>query len=146
MLKLHCRYTPEMLNSLGYPDTTSEMPDESIANQVPADMEVIALGNFGNIIKTIFQTETSELPNVLRVAITDNTPESVKQFVQNILSCDIPALKAAPDDETAFDMILPRSCQSLYGKQLYTDHLKTAISRYRREYQATNSVTPETSD
>ena len=131
MKKSLCRYTNKQLISLGY----QPKQDDSIAEPLDprnGDMVVVAAGGFDNIMKVVFETEDGSLPNLLKVSINENTPDSVRQFVNNVLSVNITAFKAAPDDDTAFDMICPRGA----SYEQYADMIRESLSRYKSEYDA----------
>lgn len=138
------RYTKDILVKLGY--TTNfydnfHTPSEPDIVSPADDMSQISTFGFDNVIKTIFTEDDKELPNLLSVALTDNTPQSVKDFVSAVLNTNITALKSAPDSSTAFDMILPRSAYDSSSFAKYAEHLRNTIGRYKKEFDDRN--TPE---
>lgn len=142
------RYSPYVLRSLGYnnffvrPEQPQEKPEISPAD----DLRVLAAGGFDDIMQVVFSTEDGQIPNALSVVVGENTPESVKRFVAAILNCNIPALKSAPDSETALEMLCPRSMQSFAGMEAYRNAVAETLNRYSAEFAANqqNSETPKT--
>lgn len=140
------RYTPSILAALGYKHNFAHLQGQQSSPIEPEpgnDLRIIAVNQFENIIKTIFSNDDGEIPNLLKVVITDNTPESVKEFVRNVLSTNISAFKAAPDSDTAFDMIFPRRAYSSVGYRQWSDSIKNVISYYQSEYRAKHSSNSE---
>lgn len=129
------RYTPEILKALGYNHffvkSDKVKPSEISPDN---DLRVIAAGGFDNIMKVVFNSEDGQIANALNVVITENTPDSVKRFVSSILNCNIPALKSAPDSETALDMLCPRSMQSFAGIEAYKAAVASSLERYSSEF------------
>lgn len=120
---------------MGYDPLFEPVSVASVELLQPSDLQVIAAGGFDGIMKVIFENDDGSLPNLLKVSVNENTPDSVRQFVNNILSANITAFKSAPDDETAFDMICPRGC----SLEQYEDMIKSSISRYKREFDSKSS-------
>lgn len=133
MKKSLCRYTDKQLISLGYSPKSDDFVYDSCSQ--PEDMLVIAAGGFDGIMRVIFESDDGSLPNLLKVSVNENTPDSVRQFVNNVLSANITAFKSAPDDDTAFDMICPRG--SSYEQ--YADIIRESLSRYKCEYDSKSS-------
>ena len=133
------RFNKRLLDSLGY--YHSDVP-EPITEDIPIipsdDMNIIACGRFKEIIDVIFESKDGSLPNALNIVLTDNSPDSVKQFVSNVLSSDIVAMKPSPDDATALATLIPRSMQCGSGLDEYRTLLTSAIRRFSAEYKAKN--------
>lgn len=128
------RYTPEILRSLGYPTDTYNQPPMTVKEDI--DLRVIAANGFEDIMRLVFTSSDGELPNLLKVRINDNTPEEIKQFVNNLLQINVPALQSAPDDETAFATLFPRANYTNLGSQQYRQQMMDVIHRYREEYNS----------
>lgn len=137
------RFTPEQLFSLGYPAKAdySYRPSSRL-DFIKDDMPLIVAGGFDNIMEIIFANDDGSIPNLLKVSVNENTPDSVRQFVNNVLSANITAFKSAPDDETAFDMICPRGS----SLEEYADFIKDSIHRYKREFDEKNKSDSSKSD
>ena len=135
MKKEYSRLSDHKLLTMGLRPLNSEPVDLLESDQVD-DLPLIASGGFDNIMKIIFENEDGDLPNLLTVQVNENTPDSVRQFVNNVLSANITAFKSAPDDETAFEMICPRGC----SLEAYSDYLKESISRYSNAYSKQSKI------
>lgn len=134
------RYNDKLLKALGQLHAVGFLPPKEPEELIPSDdMNVIACGRFKEIIETVFTSEDGSLPNALGITLSDNSPDSVKQFVRNILSNDLIAMKPSPDDDTAFSTLLPRSMQCGSGLDEYRQMLTSAIRRYSSEYKSKNS-------
>ena len=133
------RYSKKILAALGQLHSEPFTPVDEPEPLLPSnDMNVVACGRFKEIIDTIFTRDDGSLPNALSVVLTDNTPDSVKQFVRNVLSSDMVAMKPAADDDVAFATLLPRSMQCGSGLDEYRSMLTSAIRRYSSEYKSKN--------
>lgn len=141
----HCRYSKNQLRSLGY---GSAIPFEHLnidlsKNVDAVSMVDIAKGKFANIIDVLYTSTDGSLDNSIMQYVNEDAPASVKSFVQNVLMVDVPALQSAPDDETAFNMILPRSISSSRELEPYVDYIKSLVSDARSSHE---TVTPPTSE
>lgn len=133
------RYSKKILVALGQLHSEPFRPVDEPEPLLPSnDMNVVACGRFKEIIDTIFTRDDGSLPNSLSVVLTDNTPDSVKQFVRNVLSSNMVAMKPAVDDDVAFATLLPRSMQCGSGLDEYRSMLTSAIRRYSSEYKSMN--------
>lgn len=134
------RYNKKLLKALGQLHSDVDYQHAPAEDLIPSDdMNVIACGKFRHIIETVFDNPDGSLPNTLNLDLSDNSPDSVKEFVRNILSKDVIAAKSATDDDSAFAAILPRSMQCGSGLDEYRQRLTTAIRRYGSEYRSKNS-------
>lgn len=134
------RYNKKLLAALGQLHSEPFTPITTTEELLPSnDMNIVACGRFKEIIDTVFTNDDGSLPNALSIVLTDNTPDSVKQFVRNVLSSDMIAMKPAPDDDTAFSTLLPRSLQCGSGLDEYRQMLTTAIRRYSEDYNSRNN-------
>lgn len=134
------RYKTKVLNLLGFTHTFCDLPKPVSIPVLPADdMSQIASFGFENVIKVIFESQQGDIPNLLDVMITDNTPDSVKQFVNHVLSTDIKSITSAPDSSTAFDLIWPKQFQDSSNLSVYTDSIRSYIDKYSKEFSSSKS-------
>lgn len=95
----------------------------------------LVYGKFKNILEIIFSSEGTQLDDVFKVSISENAPESVRMFAQNMMAA-VQALPAMPNDDIAFDTIVPRSVQTSSEFQPYLDYMRTqyddVVARYKQ--------------
>lgn len=111
MLPSRSRYTLKQLRSLGYSGPDDGYP-VCIASDNRDDIDAIVKGKFKNIIDVIFDSNDGSLQNKINDLVSENSPASVRMFVQNFLFQPVEALQSAPDDQSALDMLIPRSVQT----------------------------------
>lgn len=75
------------------------------------------------------------LPNFVNPSIPESAPRSVKEFFASFTTQSLTSLLSAPDDEVAFDSIIPRGCS--YSK--YRDIVKNVIHKYSSDFNAKHS-------
>lgn len=119
------RYTESQYKGFGY-NCSDE--DYFLPPQSREEQENIVLGQFKNIIKVLFSSSDGSLDSNPASLLTENSPEPVRVFAQNFLLKELPAARSAPDDDTAFDMLIPRSAQTSVELAPYVDFLKSEIS------------------
>lgn len=76
------------------------------------------------------------------MSISENAPQAVRSFVQNCLMVEMPDVRSAPDDETAFNTLIPRSAQALPELQPYLESIQEMVSLARVE---ASNIVPESS-
>lgn len=131
------RYTDKQFRSLGYdPDYKAR----SFANQdaPESQSEINFLSQFRNVLEVIYSSKDGKL-DYSPVQISENAPESVRTFINNTLMSDIPSIQSAPDDDTAFDLLVPRSVQTSAEFAPYRDKLINIVSEYRDRVSQNNS-------
>lgn len=89
-----------------------------------------SFGKFKDILKVLFDSRDGSLCNDYMDYITENAPDDVKLFVQNFLMRPLQALPSAPDDDTAFDTIIPRLLSSPAEFQPYIDYLNQSLENF----------------
>ena len=140
MLREHCLYTDAQLKRMGFnPDNFNHpvcLPDSN-----KEDVLSFVKGKFANVIDAIFTSTDGSLDNVLAMSVSEHAPQSVQTFIRNVLMCDVQAVQAAPDDETAFDTLIPRSAQSSAEIAPYLDSLRQIVSDARE--RAMSSIQTE---
>lgn len=99
----------------------------------------IAMSKFGDVLRVIYESPDGNLVNDLQQFVSENSSPDLRAFVQNVLLVDIPSFKAAPDDETAFEMIVPRSLGSVADFQPFRNRILSLVSKYRDEYNSKHS-------
>lgn len=127
----YLRYTLEQMRNLGYqyPDSDHLIVLDSVRNR--EELDEIVKGQFKNIIDVLFSSRDGTLDNVLAMSISENAPQSVKTFIQNVLMCDVQALQSAPDDDTAFETLIPRHAQTSSELEPYIESLRGMVSDAR---------------
>lgn len=114
-------YTPTQMKSLGLTPNV-----ENVYVIFPTDRDEInelVYGKFRNILELIFSSKGTELDDVFKVSISENAPESVKMFAQNMMAA-VQALPASPNDDIAFDTIIPRAVQTSAEFQPYLEYMR----------------------
>ncbi|UPW41329.1 hypothetical protein [Sigmofec virus UA08Rod_4104] len=128
MLLSKSRYTAQQYKSLGYPVTESNAVPCPCTKQNREEIDDYVLGQFKNVIKVLFSSSDGRLDSNPTSLVGENAPESVRLFAQNVLLSNIPVMKMAPDDETAFDMLIPRSVQSRSELEPYVAKLREYVA------------------
>lgn len=139
----HHRFTKERLRCMGryvefYQDPDKpQFPDTFYMSD--SDLDAITKGKFKEIIDVLYSSEDGRLVNNLNMIVSENAPESVRSFVRNVMLCDVQALQSAPDDETAFNLIVPRFMQDSADIVPYVDYIREAISAHYDDSSKDNS-------
>lgn len=129
----YCRYTPAMIKSLGmHRGSAQNQTNLAVPNGLD-DIQRQTLGQFKNIIDILYSSTDGRLDSNPMRFIGDNVSDTVKTFAANVLLCPITSLKAAPDDDTAFDMLIPRSAQSAAELKPYLNYLRDYVSQKQAE-------------
>lgn len=137
MKRKYCRYSDSMLLSLGLrPENTPADDFEAPVNcpYPSVDMVEIARGKFGQILDVLYTSKDGDLDNAVKTLVSESAPIEIQSFVKNVLMCPLTPLKSAPDDATAFDMIIPRSAQTSRELIPYLDVIKNEVSAARERY------------
>lgn len=135
MLKKYCRFSDGQLRSLGLNPTQTPIEyHEPEPTVVTVDMISAARGNFGQILDILYSSKDGDLDNNLKSFVSENAPIEVRQFVNNVLLLPHTAFKSAPDDDTAFDMIIPRNAQTPKELMPYLDAIRGEVSEARERY------------
>lgn len=138
MKSKYCRYSKQQLNSLGL---SGQFNDQKILVDYEFDKiqtEKLVKGQFKNIIDTLYTSTDGSLDNNVRQFVSESSPSSVKSFIQNVLLCDVQSLRSAPDDETAFNCLIPRSAQTSSELAPYIDYIKSTIKVARSDSSNTD--------
>lgn len=119
------RYTEKQLRSLGYPiyDECDTLEWESRDR-----LDALVKGQFKNVIDVLFSSTDGSLDSNPASLVSENAPECVRIFAQNFLLKEVPAARCAPDDATAFDLLIPRSVSSRAELAPYVDFLTQEVS------------------
>lgn len=121
-------------------DVNQNKCGQHLAN--PFDNELIDIVNskFCNIIKLIYQRDNTVSLGMEQVLIaTQSTSLDVKQFIDNWLLKELPAMPSAPDDDIAFASIIPRSIGTLSQASEYLDNLAISLQNAQANNQPDNS-------
>lgn len=132
MLRKYCRYTPSQLRSLGLdPDYVPiERPDINTEENKKRHQELI-FGQFRSVIDLLFDSKDGSLDYDALNHVTSSASPVVQQFASNVLAASIQSLQSAPDDETAFEAIIPRRLHSQGDIAPYLERLKQEVSDIR---------------
>lgn len=125
------RYSVNAFRSLGYSEDFRNLNISLRDENAGSEISDFVLGQFKTVAKILFDSNDGGLDYNPMKYINDNSPEIVKRFAQQVLLCDVQAFRAAPDDDTAFDMIVPRQLQTSAELSPYLDKLKSYISDQR---------------
>lgn len=121
------RYTPSQHISLGYPLLHR---DCEVDFSTPENLEAInnaVCGKFRNVIHALFDSMDGSLDNDIDKLLSENAPESVRSFVQNVLQHEVNALPSAPDDDTAFDYLIPSTLSTRQEIAPYLDKIVNSL-------------------
>lgn len=123
-------FTDEQLLKMGYvPVPNSKIVEDYSHNR--SRLNQIVKGKFANILDVIFTAKGGKLDNVLELLTSENTPASVKMFIDNVLCADLQSFQSAPDDDSALEALVPRSVQTQKEFAPYLDFVKERISDFR---------------
>lgn len=130
MLRSKSRYTDSMLRGLGLSPIYNDLP-----NFVPSDnclQELLqwSKGDFANIIDYIYD---GEHVNSFDLLTSTNTPQYVRDFINNFLMKRIQVVPSMLNDDDAFDSIIPRSAQTASELSPYLGKLKSIVSDFRKQ-------------
>lgn len=140
MKREYCRYTEAQLKSLGYtPRFDEDVLKPNRDNK--STLRDIALGQMKNIIEVLFSSKDGRLDNDLSSVVSENAPESVRSFVNNVLLCPIQTLQSAPDDETAFRCLIPRDAYTPEEVKPYLNNIREFISESRTKFNQSQNKT-----
>lgn len=137
MKRKYCRYSDSMLISLGLRPENTPSDDYEVSVNCPyssVDMIEVARGKFGQILDVLYTSKDGDLDNSVKTLVSESAPIEIQSFVKNVLMCPLKPLKAAPDDASAFDMIIPRSAQTSRELIPYLDVIKNEVSAARQRY------------
>lgn len=127
----YLRYTPEQLRSMGYNhiylnDLTPRHTEESLL-RCKNEQEFVK-GKFAEAIDILFDSTDGKLDNSIQKFVSESCPHTLRSFVQNVMMCDVRAVQSAPDDNAAFEALIPRHLQSSHELAPYMDFLKGKVS------------------
>lgn len=137
MKKYPSRFSDIQMRRLGL-RTDSRDLDYDMSKSVDYNViEKIVKGEFKNIIDVLYSSKDGSLDNDLdRYISRDSVNPSVRSFVESVLKCNVSSLMSAPDDDTAFDMIIPRSAQTESELRPYLGYLKNQVRQHREQVLA----------
>lgn len=129
------RFTKSQLERLGYRtysdrlfDFNKEHPQSAC---VGPDDYIRPDESFAEILEIFISSFVNGMPNFINPQISESAPNSVKEFFAAFTNQVVPDLLAAPDDDTAFDTIIPKDCS--YSQ--YRDLAQSLVKKYSAEYQ-----------
>lgn len=129
MLVIKSRYTADQMRNLGYTPEANAYGSYHYSPDARRQKDDLFKGQFKHIIDLIYDSTDGRLNSDPTKLITESAPEAVRQFARNVLLADIPALKAAPDADTAMEMIIPRSVSTVREFQPYADNIRNYIQQ-----------------
>lgn len=121
-------YPDYVLRCLGLRPTPSYFSNpDYIKDWCPPDSFLLDdnpfIDRFREVIRILYSNNKGLYPDFSGYLNRPDTPQLVKDFVSNVLMVELPSMPSAPDDDTAFNSIIPRA---------------STISEYR--YQIENLV------
>lgn len=133
------RFTERQLRHM-FVDIEQNKAGSFVKQCFDSDLIDIVNSKFGNIIKLIYQRDNTVSLGMEQVLIaTQSTSPDVKQFIDNWLLKELPAIPSAPDDDIAFASIIPRSIGTLSQASEYLDNLATSLQNAQTDNQPTPS-------
>ncbi|AXF52799.1 MAG: hypothetical protein [Microviridae sp.] len=133
-------FTEKQLKKCGYPVVENCYVVEDYTHN-RSRLHQIVKGKFSNILDVIFTAQGGKLDNVLELRTSENTPQSVRMFIDNVLCADIQAFQSAPTDEAALEALVPRNVQTQREFAPYLDFVKQRISEYRSKVNVESPTT-----
>lgn len=130
------RYTPAMMRSLGYFIDHEEKPLGAASLSTKEFFDKFVRGKFRDMLNLLYNSTDGSLDSDIQKYVSPNAPSEVREFVNNILLTPHDSLLSAPNDDVAFDSIIPRDIQT---RSLLTPHiesLKRDIQYVRQRYIA----------
>lgn len=135
------RFTIEQLRKLGYISYAEQFKDGVPMCSLddcngPEDIPGYGFDDFLEVLKLYCSSFVDgSLPNWVNPEISDNAPTEVKKYFAAISSKNMATLMAAPDDDVAFDTIIPRD--STYAQ--YRSAARQIIRHYSDIYKSKSS-------
>lgn len=127
------RFTPNQLRALGhsyYVDNISQYSDY-LPPEDPKDYSTYGTEEIQRLLSIMFETAIDgHYPNFICPELSDNAPSEVRAFFHALSQQSVPVVMSAPDDDVAFDTIIPRDCS--YAQ--YRDLTLGVISRYKESF------------
>lgn len=129
------RFTLDQLRRLGHHDYCS-MHDTCFSfahpDFVPDDITFCS-EEFKSILDTYIRSFVDgSLPNFVCPEVSESAPDAVKAFFASFTTQSISTLLSAPDDDTAFDTLIPRNSEF----SEYRDYARNLIHKYSEEYKS----------
>lgn len=148
MLTSHTQYSKSQLAHLNIKCNFNDTVPHLLSVSNWKQRQEIVLGAFKNVCDIIFNAKDGSLQFTPDMLINENSPDIVKRFATNFLFANIPEVTRAPDDETAFNLLIPRQYQTSAELAPYREKLVDIISTYRKSAQngETNSATAQQSN
>lgn len=118
LVSSHLRYNLDNLsNYVGFIPSTEDR-----------GLSSLFYGKFKSIISAIYHSDNPvDLCSAIGLSLSEHVSPDVQSFVSNFLLKAIPAVKGAPDDETAFNTIIPRDCYTRSRIAPYLDRINEFI-------------------
>lgn len=139
------RFSFDQLRRLGhnsyYENFKDGVPFCSLSECVgPEDSPLYGQDSFLSLLDTYCHSFVDgSLPNWVNPSVSDNAPLEVREFFAAISQKNMAALMAAPDDDVAFDTIIPRD--SSYAQ--YRSRAREVIRKYSSLYNESKSNSSE---
>lgn len=130
------RYTPAMMRSLGYFIDHEEKPLGSASLATKEFFDKFVRGKFRDMLNLLYNSDNGSLDSDIQKYVSPNAPSEVREFVNNILLTPVNAINSAPNDDIAFDCIIPRDCQCRSLLAPHIESLKRDLRYVRQRYAA----------
>lgn len=125
-------YSPLVLDHLNC--IPEQFPDTSLKCNVDAGHSALFYGKFRTIIQSIYKSENPvDLCSALGINLSEHASPDVVNFVRNFLLQPIPAISGAPDDDSAFDILIPNDCYTRSRIAPYLDHIENFINSFNKD-------------
>lgn len=119
------RYSAAQYRGLGYKPSDA---DTCLSRESRDRLDQIVKGQFKEVIDIIFSSTDGSLDSNPAALISPSAPLEVQTFAKAFLLQNINPAKAAPDDDTAFDMLVPRSVQTTAELAPYIDYIRNEVT------------------
>lgn len=129
MDKKYLRYSNDNLRSLGHSCVPPHYDVCLNLDSVYAELDNIK-GKFKNVVDLLFNSKNGKLDNDYFSSVSENAPEPVKSFIQNVLMCNVASFTDCKDADAALDCIIPRSVGSYSELEPYRDILKSYFDEH----------------
>ncbi|UPW41710.1 hypothetical protein [Peromfec virus RodF8_12] len=121
------RYTSKQLISLGYIPEINSYPVNLCSPYSRAEIRDLVCGKFKDIIDILYSSSDGSLDNNLSDLVTENSPDSVKQFFHNFLMKPVTPLQGLDNPDDALDLLIPRHLQSHGDLYPFLDKFRNII-------------------
>lgn len=110
------------------------------------DPSYISYGKFRSFLRTLYKSSNPvSLCNDLVFNLPQHMSDDVKEFVRSWLLKQVPSLPSAPDDDSAFDSIIPSDIDIRQQLYPYLDYLTDIVKKSSLDTQMSTNITQNSS-